>query len=249
MRKRWQSIVSVTALVVAVFGATPIGEAAGRVVAQVPPFAKRADFAKRAGTADNAKKLGGRTATAYARLDANGKVPLTLIAGSPKGDPGPKGDKGDKGDKGEKGDKGDRGPAGIVAAYSKATGTSGAFQPLTTGSNKLVALTLPAGCYVILAQATIARDVNGQGAQLFGGCRLSAGDDKATAVVAGAKAPGPTFQVASTVLLHEFTASGIAELNCNDATFGQSSWADARITAIQVVSSRIAQPGGGVKGP
>ena len=246
MRKRWQSIVSVTALVVAVFGATPIGEAAERVVAQVPPFAKRADFAKRAGTADNAKKLAGRKATAYARLDANGKVPLTLIAGSPKGDPGPKGDKGEKGEKGE---KGDRGPAGIVAAYSKAAGTSGTFQPLTTGSNKLVTLSLPAGRYVILAQATIARDVNGQGAQLFGGCRLTAGDDKATAVVAGAKAPGPTFQVASTVLLHEFPAAGIAEFNCNDATFGQSSWADARITAIQVVSSRIAVPGGGAKGP
>lgn len=243
MRMRWQSIVSVTALVVAVLGATPLGEAAERTLAQVPPFAKRANFATRAGTANNANKLGGRTPAAYARLNANGKVPLALIAGLPKGDPGP------KGDTGPKGDKGDRGPAGVVAAYTKTAGTSGTFQSLTTGNTKLVSLSLPAGRYVILAQTTIARDVNKNGAQLFAGCRLTAGNDKATAVVAGAKAPGATFQTASTTLLHEFAAAGTADFGCNDAVFGESSWSEARIVAIQVASTRFVAPGGGAKTP
>ncbi len=251
MRRRLPLVLSTTALVVAVLGSTPLGEAAGTAINAVPPLAKKANFAARAGTADNARKLGGKPASAYARLGANGKIPPALLAASARGGQGIKGDpgpKGDKGDKGEKGEKGDRGPGGLVAAFSTTAGTN-SFTPLTTGSNKLVTLSLPAGRYFILAQATIARDVNGQGAQLFGGCRLIAGDEKATAVVAGAKAPSATYAIASTALIHEFTAPGVAELNCNDATFGQSSWSEARINAIQVApTQKITTPGGNTAG-
>lgn len=247
MRQRWPVLLSATALVVALLGSTPLGEAAERAVAKIPPFAKRSDFATRAGTAENAKKLGGRSAGAYARLDANGKLPLALLAGTPKGEPGPKGDAGAKGDKGDKGEQGDRGPAGLVAAYSKTAGDSGAFQPLLPGNTKLVTLALPAGRFAIMAQATIARSSNENGSQLFAGCRLIAGDSKATVVVAGAKAPASTFATASTVLVHEFAAPGTAHFECNDAPFGESSWASARITALQVASTRKSSPvpGGG----
>jgi hypothetical protein len=237
MRTRWQSIVSVTALVVALLGTTPLGEAAGSALTQVP------NFAKRSGTADNAKRLGGRKPSAYAQLDASGKLPVSLFATLPKGDPG---QKGDTGAKGEKGDKGDRGPAGLVAAYTKTAGIDSPFRALTTGNTRLVALTLPAGRYLIMAQATIARDVSGNGTQLFAGCRLTAGDEKASVVVAGAKAPGATFATAATNLVHEFSAAGAAEFGCNDATFGESSWSEARITAVQVAATKKAVPGGGV---
>ena len=119
MSQRFSVVLSTTALVVALLGVTPIGDAARSAVEAVPPFAKRA------GTADNAKRLGGKKPSAYVRVGAGGKLPAAVLpaavrgAAGPKGDPGPKGDKGDKG---EKGDKGDRGPSGLVRAYAKGTG-------------------------------------------------------------------------------------------------------------------------------
>ncbi len=142
MRSRLPLVLSTTALIVAVLGTTPLGEAAGRAMAKVPPFAKRADYANRAGTAANAKKLGGRKASAYARLDARGKLPLSVLAGVPSGQAGAKGDPGPKGDQGDKGEKGDRGPGGLVAAYTKTAGGD-TFKPLAPGNNKLVTLALP----------------------------------------------------------------------------------------------------------
>ena len=56
MRSRLPLVLSTTALVVAVLGSTPFGEAASNAIQAVPPLAKRANFATRAGTADNAKK-------------------------------------------------------------------------------------------------------------------------------------------------------------------------------------------------
>ena len=55
MRDRLAIALASTALVVAVFGATPIGSAARNVITPAPPFAKRADFATRAGLAQHAK--------------------------------------------------------------------------------------------------------------------------------------------------------------------------------------------------
>jgi hypothetical protein len=50
MRERLPIVLSAAALLVAVFGATPLGHAAGRALQSVPPFAKRAGFARFAGT-------------------------------------------------------------------------------------------------------------------------------------------------------------------------------------------------------
>ena len=58
MRQRLPLVLSASALLVAVFGATPVGHAAGRVIHAVPPFAKRAGFAKFAGTAHERKSTG-----------------------------------------------------------------------------------------------------------------------------------------------------------------------------------------------
>jgi hypothetical protein len=60
MQNRLPVVLSTTALLVAVFGATPLGHAASRAIHAVPPFAKTASFAKFAG---NASKLNGRKST------------------------------------------------------------------------------------------------------------------------------------------------------------------------------------------
>ena len=100
MRERLPLVLSTCALLVAVFGATPLGQAADRVIHTVPPFAARAGFAKLAGTADNAKRLNGHKAKLSPKagdipvVGANGKLPASIGAVGPEG---PKERKGPKG--------------------------------------------------------------------------------------------------------------------------------------------------------
>jgi hypothetical protein len=107
MTKRFPIIVSVVALLVACLGATPLGQAAGNVVATIVPYAKMA------GTAKNAAKLNGHRSSTAPRagqipiLDRNGKLPASVGAVGPQGPPGRQGDQGLKGDPGLKGEKGD----------------------------------------------------------------------------------------------------------------------------------------------
>jgi hypothetical protein len=107
VRQRLPFVLSATALIVAVFGSTPLGEAAGRLVRAVPPFAKKAGYANRAGqanfariaaNANNAKLLAGHRASA---AGAAGVIPLTGSDGKlatsfgtvgPAGPAGPPGD-------------------------------------------------------------------------------------------------------------------------------------------------------------
>lgn len=127
MRQRLPIVLSASALLVALFGATPLGQAAGRVVHAVPPFAARAGFAKYAGTADNAKKLAGHRASAAPKagnipvLGPNGKLPASIGAVGPAGPQGPTGPRGSTGPKGEKGDDGK--PATSLWAAVRADGT------------------------------------------------------------------------------------------------------------------------------
>jgi hypothetical protein len=94
MRNRTAVILSGTALVVAVLGATPLGNAA---VHAVVPFAKQAG---------NAAKLNGHRSSLKGApgtvpvVGRNGKLPASLGAVGPQGPAGPKGDKGAKGDAG-----------------------------------------------------------------------------------------------------------------------------------------------------
>ena len=122
MRERLPLVLSACALLVAVFGATPLGHAAGRAIHTVPPFATRAGFAKLAGTADNSKRLAGHKASlvplagSIPVVGANGKLSASLGAVGPQGPAGPAGPKGNKGDKGDKGDPGTSGYEIVTAS-------------------------------------------------------------------------------------------------------------------------------------
>jgi hypothetical protein len=130
-------MLSATALVVALFGATPAGEAVG---SKVPLFAKTSGYAKRAGTAAT---LRGIEVSKQPRpgmllpLDADGKFPASLGLVGPAGGRGEKGDKGATGERGPAGPKGATGPTGPIGAAGAAgprgpSGVSG-WQYLTAG--------------------------------------------------------------------------------------------------------------------
>ena len=118
MRERLPIVLSASALLVAVFGATPLGHAAGSALHSVPPFAKRAGFARFAGTADNAKRLAGHRASVTPKageipiLGLGGKLPMSIGAVGPQGSQGPPGPKGLTGLTGPAGQRGAIGPAG-----------------------------------------------------------------------------------------------------------------------------------------
>jgi hypothetical protein len=107
MRQRAPLVLSITALVVAVLGVTPLGQATARkVAAKFPPFARTAGFARLAG---NSNKLNNHRSTLRGLpgtipvVGANGKLPASIGAVGPQGPAGPAG---------AAGAKGDRGPAG-----------------------------------------------------------------------------------------------------------------------------------------
>jgi hypothetical protein len=119
MQNRLPVVLSTTALLVAVFGATPLGHAASRAIHAVPPFAKTASFAKFAG---NASKLNGRKSTLSGApgtipvVGRNGKLPASIGAVGLQGPQGLKGPTGPTGPAGLEGEKGESGP-GVL--YSK----------------------------------------------------------------------------------------------------------------------------------
>lgn len=118
--QRLPLVLSGTALAVAAFGMTPLGQAAGKQIAAAVPFARTARYAKLAG---NAKKLNGRRSTlkgiagTIPVVGKNGKLPRSLGAVGPQGPAGPAGPKGDTGA------KGDPGPPGI-SGYKAVNGYS-----------------------------------------------------------------------------------------------------------------------------
>lgn len=133
MRERLPIVLSGSALLVAVFGATPLGHAAGQAIQAVPPFAKTANFAKFAG---NASKLNGRKSTLKGApgtipvVGRDGKLPASIAAGGPPGQQGPQGPAGANGPTGPKGSSGPSGPAGPpglpgLAGLAGAPGPSG----------------------------------------------------------------------------------------------------------------------------
>jgi Collagen triple helix repeat (20 copies) len=127
--KRLPIVLSTAALLMAVFGATPVGQAVG---SKVPLFAKRAGFADRAG---NAVTLNGITASKLPRpgmllpLGADGKFPASVGLAGPSG---PQGEKGDRGATGPAGPKGPPGPPGGTGPTG-ATGPAGPRGPSGIG--------------------------------------------------------------------------------------------------------------------
>jgi hypothetical protein len=122
--KRLPLVLSATALVVAVFGSTPVGHAVGSAI---PQFAKSAGYAKQAG---NASALNGIKAAKQPRagmlvpLGTDGRFPASVGAIGPTGPQGPKGEIGPRGTAGSKGDPGPQGPRGSTGPPG-ATGVSG----------------------------------------------------------------------------------------------------------------------------
>ena len=99
MRDRLPLIMSITALLVAVLGSTPLGEAAFNAIAPSSIGAREL----RNGAVTNAK-LRGDAVTSGKVLNRSLRA-IDFRAGQlPAGPPGPKGDKGDKGPKGDKGE-------------------------------------------------------------------------------------------------------------------------------------------------
>ena len=116
---------SIAALIVAVFGSTPFGEAAAKRVV------KRALYALNADKVDGIDASRTPRAGQLLALDGSGRFPASVVAGGatgpqgpvgpegpagPAGPAGPQGEKGEKGDAGEQGEKGDPGAPGAPAA-------------------------------------------------------------------------------------------------------------------------------------
>src|SRR4051794_30696878 len=76
---RLSLILSATALVVSLLGATPLGEAAGPVAAKVVPFAKRAGYATNAGAVNGIRAARTPAAGRLVPLDQNGKLPEAAL--------------------------------------------------------------------------------------------------------------------------------------------------------------------------
>jgi hypothetical protein len=110
MRTHASIIIAVTALVVAVFGSTPIGEAAWN---QVVPR-------NSVGTLQLKRNAVTSSKIAPNAIRGSQVVDGSLLTGDFKAGQIPQGPKGDKG---EKGDRGERGPVGI-SGYEIVTGTS-----------------------------------------------------------------------------------------------------------------------------
>ena len=144
--KRLPIVLAATALMVAVFGSTPLGHA---VASAVPAFAKKAGYAERAG---NAAALNGIKASKQPRagqlvpLDRDGKFPASVGLAGP---PGPQGAKGDRGDRGEPGARGLAGPKGDP-------GSRGAVGP--AGPQGLAGASGVSGWMFVTARKDIPRD-------------------------------------------------------------------------------------------
>ena len=103
MKQRLPLILSITALVVSLLGATPLGQAARSAVSQVVPLARTANYAKNAGMLNGHSSSRVPRAGQIPVVGRNGKLPATLGAVGPIGPAGAKGDTGPKGDAGAAG--------------------------------------------------------------------------------------------------------------------------------------------------
>ncbi len=90
MNQRLPLVLSATALVVALVGSTPIGNAAQNVLEQVPR-AKRADFAANAGKLNGHKSSLNPTRGQIPVVGADGKLPASIGGVGPAGPQGERG--------------------------------------------------------------------------------------------------------------------------------------------------------------
>lgn len=137
MKSRLPLVLAATALVVALFGSTPLGHAVSSVV---PPFAKKAGYAKRAGnaaTVDGIKAARSPKPGLLVPLGADGKFPSSVGLAGPQGPQGPAGAAGPAGAQGKTGAEGPPGMSGytvVTATNSAYANNIGASVPCPSGT-------------------------------------------------------------------------------------------------------------------
>lgn len=114
--RRLPLALSATALVIAVFGSTPLGHAVASAVPPLATHAKTADYARNAGAVSGLRASTQPRAGWLLALGKNGQFPASVAVGGPAGPQGPKGDKGDPGPAGPKGLTGPPGPTGLTGS-------------------------------------------------------------------------------------------------------------------------------------
>jgi hypothetical protein len=130
MRRHASIAISVTALVVAVLGSTPVGEAAMNQL--VPRNSVGPQHLKR--NAVTASKIAPKAVRTAHVLDGS------LLAVDFKSGQIPQGPKGDKGDRGEKGERGEPGPTEGVSAVDASPPVPATLTNQYTLANELVAM-------------------------------------------------------------------------------------------------------------
>ena len=94
MKQRLPLVLSATALMIALFGSTPLGGAAGRLLASVVPLA---NYAKNAGAVDGINAARAPKPGYLVPLGADGKFPASVGRVGPQGPAGPQGPPGPQG--------------------------------------------------------------------------------------------------------------------------------------------------------
>ena len=143
LKEKLPIVLSATALLVVLFGATPLGEAARNAI---PPLANRANFATNAGAVNGIKASRFAQPGYLVALNRAGKFPASVGQVGPRGLPGVAGPAGAQGATGPAGATGAAGPAGapgvsayeIVSANSNSNSSSQKDQTASCPNNKKV---------------------------------------------------------------------------------------------------------------
>ena len=171
-KSRTATILAATALVVAVFGSTPLGHAAGNLI-----LAKNS-----VGTSQLKRNavtgLKVKNGTLLAADFKTGQLPAGPQG--PKGDPGAQGPKGDKGDTGAQGAQGATGPSGVQGIQGpKGDAGSSEVVVLSRPALKPVSINTVVGAVVVSGKNLISAKlvIGTQGTFAIPVCGLYAGPD------------------------------------------------------------------------
>lgn len=212
MRARLPMIFSITALLVAVLGATPLGKAAYNAAVprnSVGTLQLQRNSVKAAKIAPNAVRTGHVLDGSLLVQDFKaGQIP--------------------QGPKGEKGDKGDKGANGISRVLTNRVGSP--TVPLPATSAPILSLQLQAGRYLIIGKVW----VSGVQSNFTAICTTGVGPTGDVGIAAAYNGAAGAF-VSDTIAMQtvvDLSAAGTATISCFTPRAG--SWAEATLSAIQV---------------
>jgi len=109
---RLSIVLATTALIIALCGSTPVGQAVVSAVSPLAAHARTADYATNAGAVNGIRASKQSRPGLLLPLGPDGKFPASVGLTGPGGPQGPKGDKGEQGASGPAGPKGVTGPKG-----------------------------------------------------------------------------------------------------------------------------------------